>query len=109
MTAELLCGARADVVAEPERAARAERSDKRIKGFYNSWQWKKARYRFLIGKERKCQCCGATTADGKTRIVVDHIKPVRQFWSLRLDPNNLQILCDGCNRGKGSDDQTNWK
>jgi 5-methylcytosine-specific restriction endonuclease McrA len=89
-----------------ERAARKEQSDK-YKRFYNSWPWKKLRYEFLKNKERRCACCSETIATGE-RIVVDHIKPIRHFWHLRLDPQNLQTLCDGCNRGKGSHDQTNW-
>jgi 5-methylcytosine-specific restriction endonuclease McrA len=92
-----------------KRAAKAEKSsEKRIKSFYNSWQWKKVRYEFLKGKARRCQCCGSTPAQGE-RIVVDHVKPLRHFWHLRLDPNNLEILCDSCNRGKGSYDTTDWR
>jgi 5-methylcytosine-specific restriction endonuclease McrA len=93
-------------VARQRRAARAKESDK-YKRFYASWQWARVRYEFLKGKERKCACCGSTVADGE-RIVCDHIKPIRYFWDLRLDPKNLQLICDGCNRGKGSD-ETDWR
>jgi len=79
-----------------------------IKSFYNSWQWKRLRYAFLKDKERKCQCCGASPETG-AKIVVDHIKPIRHFWSLRLDPKNLQIACDDCNRGKGSHDTSDFR
>jgi 5-methylcytosine-specific restriction endonuclease McrA len=75
--------------------------------FYESWEWKRLRYNFLKAKARCCSCCGSTPSDG-ARIVVDHIKPIRLFWHLRLDPKNLQILCEDCNMGKGSQDQTNW-
>ena len=95
--------------AEQERAARKEPSDKRIRSWYNSWEWKRARYNFILkNKERKCACCNATAAHGE-RMVVDHIKPVRKFWHLRTDPNNLAWLCDSCNRGKGSHDETDWR
>jgi 5-methylcytosine-specific restriction endonuclease McrA len=83
-------------------------SQKAINAFYDSWDWKHTRYDFLKDKKRRCQCCGATPDDGP-RIVVDHIKPIRHFWSLRLDPTNLQMLCDDCNRGKGSRDTTDWR
>ena len=33
---------------------------------------------------------------------VDHIYPVRRYWSMRLDLNNLQDLCGDCNREKGN-------
>jgi 5-methylcytosine-specific restriction endonuclease McrA len=95
--------------AQQKRAARAEPSEKRIRSWYNSWEWKKVRYNFLLkNKERKCACCGATAAQGE-RIVVDHIKPVRKFWHLRADPENLELLCDSCNRGKSSHDTTDWR
>jgi 5-methylcytosine-specific restriction endonuclease McrA len=92
----------------PGRQPRKARPRERIKAFYNSWQWKRLRYRVLKERGRTCECCKATAADG-AKIVVDHIKPVRHFWDLRLDPKNLQVLCDGCNRGKGSHDETDWR
>jgi 5-methylcytosine-specific restriction endonuclease McrA len=79
-----------------------------IKAFYESWEWKRVRYDFLKDKDRKCQCCGATPADG-VRVVVDHIQPIRYFWQKRFDPTNLQLLCDDCNMGKGSRDETDWR
>lgn len=79
-----------------------------IDAFYESWEWKRCRYDFLKDKKRTCQCCGASASDG-VRIVVDHVKPIRRFWRLRLDPSNLQILCDDCNMGKGSRDYTDWR
>ena len=52
-------------------------------------------------------CCGATPENGAI-IHVDHIKPIRRFWAMRLQPDNLQVLCEDCNMGKGSRDQTDW-
>lgn len=79
-------------------------SQAKIDAFYASWEWKRARYDFLLGQKRVCGCCGAT---GK--IVVDHIKPIRRYWPMRLDGTNLQVLCDDCNMGKGSRDETDWR
>lgn len=79
-----------------------------INTFYTSWEWRQLRYVFIKTKNRRCSCCG-TTPDHGIRIVVDHIKPIRYFWHLRLEYKNLQLLCDECNMGKGSWDQTNWK
>lgn len=31
---------------------------------------------------------------------VDHIKPLHQYWDLRLKARNLQTLCASCNWGK---------
>lgn len=63
------------------------------------------RYRVLREDEHCCACCGSV--DGP--FVVDHIKPIRRYWGLRLERSNLQILCDDCNRGKGSSDETDWR
>jgi 5-methylcytosine-specific restriction endonuclease McrA len=93
----------AEAIAAAERSPpKRERHADELKRFYNSWQWKRVRFAYLKGcKERRCTYCGSTVADGE-RIVVDHIRPVRFFWHLRLDPANLTLACDSCNRGKGS-------
>lgn len=79
-----------------------------INEFYDSWEWKRLSYDVKKRDGRKCKCCGRTPEDG-ARIITDHIKPLRFYWDLRLDPKNLQVLCDDCNRGKGSRDQTDWR
>ena len=40
---------------------------------------------------------------------VDHIKPRKLYPALALDVNNLQILCEVCNHGKGNWDMTDWR
>jgi hypothetical protein len=87
---------------------RSKPTQQQIDKFYASWEWKRLRYDFIKDKDRRCGCCGATPEDG-ARIVVDHVKPIRLFWGLRLDKKNLQLLCDDCNMGKGSRDQTDWR
>jgi 5-methylcytosine-specific restriction endonuclease McrA len=62
----------------------------------------------------RCQSCGATPNDttvggAKVRLVVDHIIPISRRWDLRLDPTNLQVLCDECNMGKGNWDVTDYR
>lgn len=82
--------------------------------FYKSWEWRTLRMKVLKFHGHRCQSCGATPANydaagNPVRIVVDHIKPVRRFWDLRLDPSNLQVLCDECNQGKGAWDETDHR
>lgn len=82
--------------------------------FYKSWEWRTVRMKALKQFGPVCMCCGSkvgdVTANGDpVRICVDHIKPVYLFWQLRLDPANLQILCDECNQGKGAWDHTDWR
>ena len=56
----------------------------------------------------RCMCCGASPKDGVV-INVDHIKPRKTHPELSLDMDNLQILCDACNHGKGNWDTTDWR
>lgn len=76
--------------------------------FYDSFAWKKVRYRALLLHGGACQCCGATAKDG-VKLHVDHIKPRSRFPSLELDVNNLQVLCEVCNIGKSNADATDWR
>lgn len=76
------------------------------KSFYASWEWRKLRMQTLVRHGHRCQSCGATTQDitiygAPVRLVVDHIQPLGKHWELRLDPENVQVLCDECNMGKG--------
>lgn len=90
------------------KATRDSGSPDRYEEFYQSWGWKRLRYAVVKERGRRCECCGATPENG-IRIVCDHIKPIRKYWSLRLDRGNIQILCDDCNMGKGSHDETDWR
>lgn len=97
------------IVRKREKTKPIKADDRRnIQQFYLSWQWKRLRYDVLKQRGRRCECCGATPDDA-VRIVVDHIKPIRHFWHLRLDQQNLQVLCDDCNMGKGSRDESDWR
>jgi 5-methylcytosine-specific restriction endonuclease McrA len=82
--------------------------------FYRSWDWRTLRMKVIKKYGRRCMCCGSTPSDVDTsgapvRIVVDHIKPLANFWQMRLVPSNLQILCDECNMGKGAWDETDHR
>jgi hypothetical protein len=76
--------------------------------FLDTYEWRRARMAAIKLYGSKCQCCGATPKDG-ARMNVDHIKPRKLFPSLALDINNLQILCNECNHGKGNWDMTDWR
>ena len=74
------------------------------KSFYQSWEWKKLRYQVLMYYGAKCMLCGSDH-----RIVVDHIKPRKKYPELELDFDNMQVLCNECNRGKGRWDETDHR
>jgi hypothetical protein len=76
--------------------------------FLKSYEWRKVRMLAIKQYGPRCMCCGASPSDGVT-INVDHIKPRRLYPHLALDINNLQILCNPCNHGKGSWDMTDWR
>ena len=76
--------------------------------FLNSYAWRKLRMQVLEKYGARCQCCGRTRADGIV-IHVDHIKPRRKYPELALDFNNLQVLCEVCNHGKGNWSETDWR
>lgn len=76
--------------------------------FLLTYEWRRVRMVALKRYGARCQCCGAGPADGAV-MNVDHIKPRRLFPELALDIENLQVLCNECNHGKGNWDQTDWR
>lgn len=76
--------------------------------FLESYEWRRLRMVVLKKCGARCECCGATPKDG-VRIHVDHIKPRRYHPELALEESNLQVLCEVCNHGKGSWDETDWR
>ena len=76
--------------------------------FLSTYEWRRVRMMALKKYGARCQCCGASPADGAV-MNVDHIKPRRLFPQLALDVNNLQVLCHECNHGKGNWDMTDWR
>lgn len=70
------------------------------KSFLKSRAWLALRFKALTKYGRKCMCCGA--APPKVILHVDHVKPRFFYPQLALDINNLQVLCELCNLGKGA-------
>jgi 5-methylcytosine-specific restriction endonuclease McrA len=99
--------------SEPRNSTHNPSGDEK-EAFYKSWEWRKLRMQVIKLQGRVCQCCGAHPSDrdmaGKpVKIVVDHIKPISKCWGLRLKRDNLQVLCDECNQGKGNWDETDFR
>lgn len=76
------------------------------KDFYTTQEWRELRYEALKKCGRKCQSCGRTPP--YVILHVDHIKPKSLYPELCLTLENLQIMCEDCNLGKGASDQINW-
>lgn len=88
----------------------ARKSSRFVRGdnFLKSAEWRRLRYKVLVDRGARCECCGASANSGAT-INVDHIKPRKLFPELALEESNLQILCGACNQGKGNWDETDWR
>jgi len=100
----------AKIEAKSQFQAKLERhpSYKRDEDFYISREWRELRYLALKNTDGRCQCCGASGKDG-LRIHVDHIQPRYHRPDLSLSLDNLQVLCEDCNYGKGAWDNTDWR
>ena len=87
----------------------AGNNSKNTSEFLESWEWTTLRYSTLNRYGRRCMCCGANPNNKVTIIDVDHIKPRHTHPELALDPNNLQVLCHSCNKGKGAWDTSDFR
>jgi 5-methylcytosine-specific restriction endonuclease McrA len=81
--------------------------DPKSDAFLSSFQWRTLRMAAFKKYGNRCQCCGASPADGIV-LNVDHVKPRKHHPELALDINNLQILCAACNHGK-SNTTVDWR
>lgn len=93
-----------DLIDPPKRhdtKAKKHVSKSSNDNFYTSWEWTTLRMKVIKTYGRRCMCCGATPSDGAV-IQVDHIKPRSLRPDLALDFDNMQVLCQVCNRGKGN-------
>ena len=77
--------------------------------FYQSLAWRELRYKVLKKASGACEACRRTTHQHSIVLHVDHILPRSQFPALALEETNLQVLCEDCNIGKGTKDQTDWR
>lgn len=102
-----------DDATQPKKARKREKRQRktfqRFGGdFLQSYEWRRLRMEAIKKHGARCQCCGASPADGAV-LNVDHIKPRKFFPELALTLSNLQVLCHDCNHGKGNWDMTDWR
>lgn len=94
--------------SKPAAPKAREPGGDKVKRFYRSADWKRARYDALRASNGCCELCGVGKAQGAV-LNVDHIKPLRKHWDLRLEATNLQVLCAQCNCGKGNRHDDDWR
>lgn len=78
------------------------------KDFYSSGKWLNLRHQALVKYGSRCACCGITPTQGAI-MHVDHIKPRSLYPEIALDIENLQILCEACNKGKSNFSEKKWR
>lgn len=78
------------------------------KDFLSTFEWRKVRQEAFLKYGNKCMCCGARPV-GDVYLCVDHILPRKTHPELALELNNLQILCNVCNHGKGNWNTKDWR
>ena len=91
--------------------SRRATTDETADSFYRSHKWRRLRVDALEANRERygmlaCECCGMMEVGA---FHVDHIYPRSTHPELALDPQNLQVLCDDCNIGKGTAYTTNWR
>jgi hypothetical protein len=66
--------------------------------FYNTKEWSNLSRR-IRSSQPFCEGC---TKQGIAKFgeLVDHIVPLKLAWQLRLEPANLQVLCNNCHNKK---------
>lgn len=69
--------------------------------FLGTSVWRQLRMTVLEHYGSQCMCCGAIPG-GDIVMNVDHIKPRKTHPHLALEFDNLQVLCNVCNHGKGN-------
>ena len=82
---------------EPPRYMAGMKSD-----FYQTREWKELRWKVIEKSKGVCVVCGRSKKSHGVIMHVDHIKPRSKFPDLELNIDNLQLLCEDCNIGKGA-------
>lgn len=73
--------------------------------FYKSTTWRKLRVKALHAHGKRCKICGRTHKEAS--LHVDHIRPRWLYPEDALNIQNLRVLCEDCNIGKGAKVQIN--
>lgn len=80
------------------REVRHNQDNIRYARFYASTQWRKAR-RSKLAQQPLCEEC---LRQGYVRqaTIVHHKKELKDDWDKRLDPDNLESICQECHNKK---------
>lgn len=101
-------GSRSNVVPIVPSMGAPHPDYKKDPDFYKTNAWRQLRYLALKNTDGRCSCCGASQKEGIV-LHVDHVLPRYKRPDLSLSLDNLQVLCEDCNLGKGGWDDTDWR
>jgi len=76
--------------------------------FLQSPEWKALRLEAINKYGASCLRCGRKDGPGYP-INIDHVKPRKFYPQLALDIENLQPLCNPCNKSKGNYKATDYR
>lgn len=79
----------------------------KYEAFYHSTVWKKLSYQYKLANPM-CEACLKRGVIRKVDIA-DHIVPIKQDWTKRLDYSNLESLCQYCHNDKTESEQLSKK
>jgi 5-methylcytosine-specific restriction endonuclease McrA len=77
-------------------------SKRQANAFYKTVEWKTLSAELRKTAGPVCIMCNRDFKKYGLAKNADHINPLMYFWDLRLDPENIQIICGECNKAKGS-------
>ena len=77
-------------------------SKRQANAFYKTKEWRTLSAELRKSAGPACAMCGRDFKKYGLSKNADHIKPLMYFWDLRLDPENIQIICYECNKAKSS-------
>lgn len=60
--------------------------------FYRSMDWKRLSAKYMQDKGYRCEECGAIATEVHHKIAIQ----TEQGWDMRLDYNNLELVCIKC-------------
>lgn len=93
---------RAEAKRDSDRRYNKTRDPKYIR-FYNSIEWRTLSAKYTQDKGYRCEGCNLSLAqllikNEDIKLEVHHKKPIQtpEGWELRLDYNNLELLCTDC-------------
>lgn len=95
-----LLGPAVKVVSRRDVGGSWQRDHADERAFLKTTRWQRLRWDVLVRDQFTCQWpgCGRVVSD-TSKLVADHIVPVRIDPALKWEPTNLQCLCETCHSG----------